>query len=428
VTLPAGRAGTPVPNRSAAALDRFLTDLLEQHTEETIAFRRRLHMHPELSQVEYETTETIATRLNVAGLPVVVQPSKVGLTSDVAADADGPRIALRADIDALPLPDHKDVPYASTVPGVSHACGHDAHTTIVLGAGLALDALRRAAASDPDLPAVGPVRLIFQSSEEKAPGGARAIIAAGGLDRVDAILGLHCDPTLTVGQVGVRTGAVTSAVDRVALVLRGPGGHTARPDLTVNLLEAAGRVLVELPSRVHARLPSSEGHARLVFGMVAGGHAPNVIPTEVSIEGTFRTLHPHVWAQAQPVVASALADVLADYEVDIQLGHERGAPPVVNDPTVTDVLSRAITAGLGDAALVAAEPSMGGEDFSFYLEAVPGTYCRLGVAAPGLAGSVPPLHTSGFDIDEGALAVGIRTLVHVVLAAQRELGASHRTP
>jgi amidohydrolase len=274
---------------------------------------------------------------------------------------------------------------------------------------------------------VGPVRLIFQSSEEKAPGGAGAIIDAGRLDGVEAIMALHCDPTLPVGTVGVRTGAVTSAVDRVEVVLRGPGGHTARPDLTVNLLEAAGRVLVDLPARVYERLPSSEGHARLVFGMVAGGQAPNVIPTEVSVVGTFRTMEPHVWDAAHEVIETALAAVVARYDLEPVLVHERGAPPVVNDGLVTQVFARAAASALGQAAVVQAQPSHGGEDFSFYLDHVPGTYVRLGVSPAGMAGTAPALHTSHFDIDERALAIGIRTLVHAVLQAQKDLPDSSRS-
>jgi amidohydrolase len=422
VTRPADTV-TALAAGEAAALEQFLDTLLEQHAEETIAFRRRLHMHPELSQQEYTTTATIATRLQVAGLPVAVAPSRRGLTCDVAPDASGPMIALRADIDALPLQDEKQVLYASTVPGVTHACGHDAHTTMVLGAGLALDALRRAGERDSDLPRVGPVRLIFQPSEEQAPGGAPDIIASGGLAGVAAIMALHCDPTLPVGQVGVRAGAVTSAVDRVEVVLRGPGGHTARPDLTVNLLEAAGRVLVELPSRVVERLPSEHGHARLVFGMVSGGLAPNVIPTQVTMAGTFRTLHPEIWDAAHEVMDTALAEAVAGYPLQAQLVHERGAPPVVNDAAVTQVFAQAAAAALGAAAVVDAQPSQGGEDFSFYLDHVPGTYVRLGVAVPGAEGSAPSLHTSHFDIDERALAVGIRGLVYAVLQAQREASA-----
>lgn len=412
--------------RSNAALDEFLTTLLGQHAEEAIAFRRHLHMNPELSQEEHQTTSTIATRLGVAGLPVRTLPSGRGLTCDVAAGHAGPLVALRADIDALPLPDHKDVPYASRVPGVCHACGHDVHTTVVLGAGIALEALRRAGESDARLPRLGPVRLVFQPSEEKAPGGARDIIDAGGLDDVAVIVGLHCDPTLTVGQVGVRVGAVTSAADQVEVVLRGPGGHTARPQLTVDLLEAAGHVLVDLPARVSEALPSAEGHARLVFGIVSGGQAANVIPTEVRMVGTFRTHHRDVWDAARQVIVSALEDILAGYRLEIEIDHRRGAPPVVNDAAVTDMVARAAAAALGEAAVVEAEPSQGGEDFSFYLDHVPGTYCRLGVSGPGVTGPVPALHTSRFDVDEQAISVGIRLLVHAVLEAQRRLGPQDR--
>lgn len=406
----------------AAALDEFLTTLLRQHGEEAIAFRRSLHMHPELSQQEFQTTTAIASRLDVAGLPVSILPSRVGLTSEVAAGADGPLIALRADIDALPLPDLKTTPYASTVPGVTHACGHDAHTTIVMGAGIALDALHRAGAVDPDLPRVGPVRLLFQPSEEKAPGGARDIIAAGGLADAAAIIGLHCDPTLTAGQVGFRVGAVTSAVDLVEITLSGPGGHTARPHLTVNLLEEAGRVLLQLPEQVLADLPSPEGHARLVFGTVQAGQAPNVIPTQATIAGTFRTLHRDTWDLAPQVIGQRLEALFDDSRLGVRLEHLRGAPPVVNDERITDLAARAAAAALGDEAVVGAEPSLGGEDFSFYLDQVPGTYFRLGVARPGADRPAPALHTSLFDIDETAIAVGVRVLVHAVLQAQRELG------
>ena len=413
----------PLTAANHAALDAFLSDLLKGHAEEAIAFRRQLHMHPELSQREHQTTTAIATRLEVAHLPVRIPPSQLGVLCDVADDAAGPRIALRADIDALPLPDHKSVTYASRVPGVTHACGHDAHTTIVLGAGIALEALRRAAETDPDLPAVGPVRLLFQPSEEKAPGGARDLIAEGALDEVDAILGLHCDPTLTVGQIGLRVGAVTSAVDLVQVTLRGPGGHTARPHLTVDLLEAAGRTLVELPALVAQRLPSAEGHARLVFGMIDGGHAPNVIPTETTMVGTFRTLHRDIWDAAPAVIEKALAEVLADYPVEAEIAQDHGAPPVVNDPVVTAIVTRAVVAALGEQAVTEAEPSQGGEDFSFYLDHIPGTYARLGVTSPEAESPGPALHTSQFDIDERALAVGIRFLVYAVVQAQRDLGS-----
>jgi amidohydrolase len=225
-----------------------LATWLDAHRDELVTFRRHLHANPELSGEEVETTAFVAERLLVGGLQPRVLPDGIGLICDLAPDAPGPTVALRADLDALAMDDGKDVPYRSKRPGVAHACGHDVHTTVVLGAGLALHELlvRRGE------PAA--VRLVFQHAEERVPGGAIEVIAAGGLDGVDRIFGLHCDPRLPAGLVGLTDGAITSATDMIAIRLSGPGGHTARPERTVDLVRLAGEVAVALPALVQARL------------------------------------------------------------------------------------------------------------------------------------------------------------------------------
>ncbi len=246
----AGRRGGS-PHRGAGrgtadAMTAWLDTFLDGHRAELIAFRRHLHAHPELSYAERDTTDLIAQRLQVAGLRPRLLPNECGLICDIGSGA-GPVLALRADIDALAMDDEKDVPYRSQRPGVAHACGHDVHATVVLGAGLAL---AEHAARTPGLR----VRLLFEPAEESLPGGSVEVIDAGGLDHVNAIYGLHCDPKVDVGRVAVREGALTSATDMVMLELHGPGGHTARPHLTVDLVRVAAMVATELPDAVRAAL------------------------------------------------------------------------------------------------------------------------------------------------------------------------------
>ncbi|MER2208124.1 MAG: amidohydrolase, partial [Rhodococcus sp. (in: high G+C Gram-positive bacteria)] len=245
-----------------AAIDTWI----HAHTDDLVAWRRHIHANPELARREYATTEFVATRLTAAGLSPKILPGGTGLTCDIGPD--GPRIALRADMDALPMQEATGATYSSTVPGVSHACGHDAHTTILLGAGLALATL-------PELP-VG-VRLIFQPAEEVMPGGALDVIAAGALDGVSRIFALHCDPRLEAGQVGMRLGAITSAADTIEVVLDSPGGHTSRPHLTTDLIYALGTVVTGLPGMLSRRIDPRTGTV-MVWGAVSAGQAPNAIP------------------------------------------------------------------------------------------------------------------------------------------------------
>jgi amidohydrolase len=317
-------------------------------------------------------------------------------------------IALRADIDALAMDDEKDVPYRSQRAGVAHACGHDVHTTVVLGAGLAL---AEHLARTPD----GRVRLLFEPAEESLPGGSVEVIDAGGLDQVTAIYGLHCDPKVDVGRVAVREGALTSATDMVMLELHGPGGHTARPLLTVDLVRVAAMVATDLPDAVRARLADT-GDSLLVFGALLAGDAVNVIPSHAQLRGTFRTPERSVWARAADTVRDEVESLLAPTGADWKLDYRRGIPPVVNTPAETRRLAEAARLAVGNERVIEAPQSLGGDSFAWYLEEVPGSYARLGVHDPS-RGQQLDLHSSVFDVDERAIDIGVRVLVQTVMSA-----------
>lgn len=381
---------------------------------ELIAFRRDLHMHPELGHQEVRTTAVLRQRLERAGLAPRVLTTGTGLVCDIgaaegAANADAPLLALRADIDALPIPDTKTVPYRSTVSGRAHACGHDVHTTVVLGAGLVLAALAR----EGRLPR--PVRLLFQPAEEVLPGGATDAIDAGVLEGVGSIFALHCDPRVDAGRIGVRTGAITSACDLIKVKLSGPGGHTARPHLTTDLVTAAARIATEVPALLARRVDTRAGLA-VTWGRLCAGDAPNVIPQTAELSGTMRCLDLAAWRTAPDLVHAAIDEVAALYRAKTELQYVRGVPPVVNDAAATDLLTRAMTARYGADAVEPTEQSLGGEDFSWYLEHVPGAMARLGVRTPGETTAAPrDIHQGDFDIDERAITTGVELLTAVAL-------------
>lgn len=396
----------------------WLDSFLDAHSEELVAFRRQLHAHPELSGKETETSAAVAARLEVAGLEPRLLPGGVGVLCDIGPSANGaPVVALRADLDALAMTDDKDVHYASQVPGVAHACGHDVHTTIVLGAGLAL--ARRLGDESID----GRVRLVFESAEETVPGGAIDAIAAGALDDVSTIYGLHCDPKLATGQLGTRVGPISSAADMVRIELTGPGGHTARPRETVDLVAVASRLALELPEEVESGA-AEFGAASLVFGALRTGAAANVIPTHAELLGSLRTPERPVWNALPGILKDAVRRVEADLGVRAKVDYTRGVPPVVNDDGATRQLERSARAALGPTAVVDAPQSAGGDDFSWYLEQVPGSYARLGVGDPTDGRNVLDLHAGNFDVDERAIAVGIRVLTEVALDALAEAAAT----
>jgi amidohydrolase len=373
---------------------------LAAHEDDLVEWRRHLHRYPELGRQEYATTQFVADRLADAGLNPKVLPMGTGLTCDVGPE-DRPRIALRADIDALPMAERTGAPYSSTMPNVAHACGHDAHTAILLGTALTL-------ASAPELP-VG-VRLIFQAAEELMPGGAIDAVAAGALNGVSRIFALHCDPRLAVGRVAVKAGPITSAADRLEIVLNSPGGHTSRPHLTADLVYGLGALIVGVPGVLSRRIDPRKATV-LVWGAVNAGVAANAIPQVGVLAGTVRTASRETWQSLEAIIGEAVTSLLAPLGVDHRLEYHRGVPPVVNEEISTRILTHAIEA-VGPDVLADTRQSGGGEDFSWYLEEIPGAMARLGVW-PG-HGPQLDLHQPTFDIDEAALTIGVRVMVNIV--------------
>ena len=373
---------------------------LAAHYDDLVAWRRHLHRHPELGRQEFATTQFVADRLVEAGLNPKTLPDGTGLTCDFGPE-HAPRIALRADIDALPMPERTGADYSSTIPGVAHACGHDAHTAIVLGAATALAAV-------PELP-VG-VRLIFQAAEELMPGGALDAIAAGVLTGVSRIFALHCDPHLAVGNVAIKAGPITSAADFVQITLHSPGGHTSRPHLTTDLVYGMGTLITGLPGVLSRRLDPRDATV-MVWGAANAGAAPNAIPQIGTLSGTVRTASRSTWLQMEGIVRETVSGLLAPLGIEHSLEYHRGVPPVVNDERCTQIMTHAIEA-VGPESLAETQQSGGGEDFSWYLEDVPGAMARLGVWSGD--GPQLDLHQPNFDLDERALGVGVRVMVNVV--------------
>jgi amidohydrolase len=388
-----------------------LTRLVADHHDELVMLRRHLHANPERSGEEHATTELICERLGVMGLAPRILPSGTGVICDLGEPAPGGIVAIRADIDALAMPDDKEVSYRSNNPGVAHACGHDVHTTVVLGAGIALAELLAARGDSRS------VRLIFEPSEETVPGGAVEVIAEGGLDGVRAVLGMHCDPKIDVGTVGLRDGAITWAADLIEIELAGPGGHTARPERTVDLTALAARLVLELPDRVRSL---AGGELLLVFGSVFAGEAANVIPAHGVLRGSFRTPDPSVWAAGERLLRQALDAVLAESGAagrgaSASLHYRVGVPPVVNDGRVNAAVRAAAAEVLGPTGVLLAEESRGGDSFAWYAERVPSAYVRLGTHDPNWPGERLDIHSGRFDVDERAIGFGVQVLAGAAL-------------
>ncbi|RIK75103.1 MAG: amidohydrolase [Planctomycetota bacterium] len=393
---------------------RSLDAIVADSAEELVALRRHLHAHPEPSGAELETSLLLYQRLDDAGLPVRMGPEGCGVIADSASPAsDGAgRVAVRGDIDALRIHDEKLVPYRSTRSGLMHACGHDAHAAMATFAAIALQRLE--AAGQAPWPLCW--RAILQPAEETAA-GARAMIAAGALEGVKSIFALHADPTRRVGEIGVRTGAFTAHCDAIRIAVRGRGGHGARPHESHDPIAAAAQLISTLYQFV-PRANDSLDAIVLSFGRLAGGENANVIPEEVQIEGTLRTLDASVRRRTMEQIHQVIRGVEAITGTQIEIAFGASIPSVFNDADAVRLISEAAADdSSGIAVRHIPRPSMGSEDFACFLQHRPGAMFRLGVARDLAA--VTALHTPTFDIDERALPLGAKLLARtVVLACQ----------
>lgn len=384
-------------------ISEFINEWFNAHRAEVIAWRRHIHRHPETANQEVETTNFLASILQNYGLEPQRFP-QTGLMVDIGPDTELGRLAFRADIDALPVTEVTGLEYTSEVPGKMHACGHDVHTTVALGLACALADFQRVHA----LP-LG-IRVIFQPAEEVWVGGATDVIEWGALEGVHSIFAIHAEPKLRVGRIGIRAGAITSATDVVELNIKGPGGHTSRPHLSADVVYALGKVITELPALLSRRVDPRTGTV-LVFGQVNSGYAPNAIPETGSLTGTMRTADIGIWRDMQSLFTELVDQILAPVGVEHELTYNRGVPPVLNDDVATALLASAAQS-IDPQAVVQAPQSSGGEDFSWYLEKVPGSMARLGCWSG--EGEQHDLHMGDLIVDERAIGVGIKLFGAVV--------------
>lgn len=399
------------PDTDAAAAttvtdaSRVIGAVVDEHAGDLVELRRDLHAHPELSWSEHRTTELVVAQVEQAGW-TVRRTGRTGLIADLGTE--GPLVALRADLDALPVEDTTDDPWRSQVAGVAHACGHDVHACALIGAALALGEVEARGLMR------GRVRLLFQPAEEVMPGGALALIDAGALDGVQQMFMLHCDPTVDIGQIGLREGPLTGAADRLVVTLRGSGGHTSRPHLTQDVIFALAKVITELPAIMSRRLDPRAG-VSVVWGLVNSGATHNVIPSVGTVGGTVRMLDLVAWSEAEALARRVIEDIVAPYGVAADVDYHRGVPPVVNAPDATNLLGAAIGEVLGYEGWVSTSQSLGGEDFGWYLDKVPGAMARLGTRTPG--GPTYDLHQGDLRVDEGATAIGAKVLAQAAVRA-----------
>ena len=384
-------------------ISEFINEWFDAHRAEVIAWRRHIHRNPETANQEVETTNYIANILADYGLEPQRFPH-TGLMVDIGPDTELGRLAFRADIDALPITEVTGLEFTSEKPGTMHACGHDVHTTVALGLACALADFQRVNELE-----LG-IRVIFQPAEEVWVGGATDVISWGALEGVHSIFAIHAEPKLRVGRIGIRAGAITSATDVVELKIKGPGGHTSRPHLSADVVYALGKVITELPALLSRRVDPRTGTV-LVFGQVNSGYAPNAIPETGMLTGTMRTADITIWRQMQELFAELVDQILAPVGVEHELSYNRGVPPVLNDDVATALLASAAQS-IDPQAVVQAPQSSGGEDFSWYLEKVPGSMARLGCWSG--EGEQHDLHMGDLIVDERAIGVGIKLFGAVV--------------
>ena len=378
-----------------------IKDIAETLAPRLIEIRRHLHSHPELSGQEYQTAAYVAGVLSSYGLQVHELIGKTGVVAELhGTEVDKRLLAIRADLDGLPIQERTELEFASHQPGIMHACGHDVHTTVALGTAMILSQLG-------DLP--GKIRFLFQPAEETAQ-GAGWMIKDGVMANVDAILGLHVFPTIPGGSIGIRYGALTAAADDLELIIHGESGHGARPHEAIDAIWIASQVITTLQQAI-GRTQNPLRPVVLSIGQIQGGRAPNVIADQVRLLGTVRSLHPETSADLPNWVETIVRSICQTYGATYELNYRRGVPAVMNDTGLTQMVeSAAQEAWGGDRVQILPEPSLGAEDFSLYLNHAPGTMFRLGVGLPDRPNY--PLHHPLFQVDESAIVTGIVTMAY----------------
>ena len=375
-----------------------------------VAWRRQLHQEPELSFHEVRTSQFVADTLAGFGGLEVSRPTPTSVVARLVGRAGGPVLAMRADMDALPIHEANEHSFISRSPGVMHACGHDGHTAMLLGAAQVL-AARRAELR-------GEVRFIFQHAEEIPPGGAVELVKAGVMDGVGLVIGAHLWLPLAFGHVSVKSGPLMASPDNFRISIEGAGGHAAMPQVTVDSIAIAAQVVTNL-QHVVSRAVDPLASAVVSVTRIAGGTAYNVIPGTVELEGTVRTFDPELRERVPQLMERVIAGVTAAHGARYRFELLRGYHPVVNADEATNLLRRAVTRALGPDVLTEAVPTMGGEDFSAYQQKVPGAFFFIG-ARNEERGIIHPHHHECFDLDERALDYGTRIFV---AAAEEYLGA-----
>ena len=379
-----------------------IKNIAESLAPRLVEIRRHIHANPELSGQEYQTAAYIAGVLSSCGLSVQEAVGKTGVKGELAGKGSDRRIlAIRADMDALPIQERTDLDFASRKPGIMHACGHDVHATVGLGVAMVLSRLSE--------PLGGKIRFLFQPAEEIAQ-GANWMIREGVMRDVSAVLGLHVFPSIPARSIGVRYGALTAAADDLEIFIQGESGHGARPHEAIDAIWIASQVITTLQQAI-SRTQNPLRPIVLTIGQISGGRAPNVIADQVRMAGTVRSLHPETHAHLPEWIESLVTNVCSTYNAKCQVNYRRGVPSVQNDQFLTRLVEEAGLEAWGrDRVLILSEPSMGAEDFSLYLQQAPGTMFRLGVGSPNLLN--PPLHHPEFLVDESAILTGVITLAY----------------
>ena len=395
---------SPNPEKIAQAAEALRDKLIAQ--------RRDFHMHPELSNREERTARVVAERLKALGLTdIKTGIAHHGVTALLVGGKPGPVVAVRGDMDALPIQETIDVPYKSQTPGVKHACGHDVHTTVALGVAEVLSGMKA------EIP--GTIKFIFQPAEEGAPageeGGARLMVKEGVLEnpRPSAIFGLHTFPNLEVGQIGFMSGAAMASSDKIHITIRGRSSHGAQPHGGIDAIVVAAECISALQNIRSRRIDPQEPLV-ISIGMIQGGTRNNIIAAEVKMEGTMRTLNEEVRTHAQSLMRETLQNVTAAYGATFELEFEEGAAVTYNEPSLVEATLPTIKRVVGDKNVLSIRPLMPAEDFSYFQKVVPGFYYFLGVANRQ-RGITAGWHTPEFDVDEKSLVVGVKVMSNVLV-------------